>query len=309
MLHPGASRAAGLAALALVLNALVWGTSWWPFRWLEAAGLHPLWATTIIFTIASMVIVAARPRAAAQVLTTPALWLLVVASGTTNAAFNWAVVIGDVVRVVLLFYLMPLWTVLLARIVLHERFTTAATLRIALALTGAAIVLWPQTAASDFTAPSLVAQLPLPRSLADWLGVVGGFSFAFNNVMLRREAGRPEEGRALAMFMGGAIVAGTLALALAANGQAPWPPAPSVGWLVPIAALTVVFLASNLALQYGAARLPANRTAVVMLTEVVFASSSAVAFGGGMLTPQLAIGGGLIVASAVLAALTPAEQL
>lgn len=309
VLHPGASRAAGLAALALVLNALVWGTSWWPFRWLEAAGLHPLWATTIIFTIASMVIVAARPRAAAQVLTTPALWLLVVASGTTNAAFNWAVVIGDVVRVVLLFYLMPLWTVLLARIVLHERFTTAATLRIALALTGAAIVLWPQTAASDFTAPSLVAQLPLPRSLADWLGVVGGFSFAFNNVMLRREAGRPEEGRALAMFMGGAIVAGTLALALAANGQAPWPPAPSVGWLVPIAALTVVFLASNLALQYGAARLPANRTAVVMLTEVVFASSSAVAFGGGMLTPQLAIGGGLIVASAVLAALTPAEQL
>ena len=307
-LSPRTSRAAGLAALALVLNALVWGTSWWPFRWLQAAGLHPLWATTIIFTLASLAIVAARPRAVHQVLTTPALWLLVVASGTTNAAFNWAVVIGDVVRVVLLFYLMPLWTVLLARIVLHERFTTAAALRIALALTGAAIVLWPETASRNFTTLTFAAQLPLPRSLADWLGVVGGFSFAFNNVMLRREAHRPEEGRALAMFVGGAIVAGTLALALAANGQAPWPPAPGAAWLLPTAALTVVFLAGNLALQYGAARLPANRTAVVMLTEVVFASSSAVAFGGGMLTPRLAIGGGLIVASALLAALTPERR-
>lgn len=301
-LLPRTSRAAGLAALALVLNALVWGTSWWPFRWLQAAGLHPLWATTIIFTLASLAIVAARPRAVGQVLTTPALWLLVVASGTTNAAFNWAVVIGDVVRVVLLFYLMPLWTVLFARIVLHERFTTAAALRIALALAGAAIVLWPEATSRD------AAQFPLPRSLADWLGVVGGFSFAFNNVMLRREADRPEEGRALAMFAGGAIVAGTLAIALAVNGHAPWPPVPGAAWLLPTAALTLVFLAGNLALQYGAARLPANRTAVVMLTEVVFASASAVAFGGGMLTPRLAIGGGLIVASALLAALTPERR-
>jgi hypothetical protein len=31
----------------------VWGTSWWPFRWLQAAGLHPLWATALIYTLAS----------------------------------------------------------------------------------------------------------------------------------------------------------------------------------------------------------------------------------------------------------------
>ena len=305
---PATSRAAALAALALVFNALVWGTSWWPFRLLQAAGLHPLWATAIIFTLASLVIVAARPRALGQVLTTPALWLLVAAAGTTNAAFNWAVVIGDVVRVVLLFYLMPLWTVLLARIVLHERFTAAAALRTALALAGAAIVLWPETAAPEFSFAALAAHLPLPRSLADWLGVVGGFSFAFNNVMLRREADRPEAGRALAMFVGGAVVAAALAGVLTASGQVPWLPAPAAAWLLPTAVLSVVFLAGNLLLQYGAARLPANRTAVVMLTEVVFASASAVAFGGGTLTVRLAFGGSLIVASALLAALTPAER-
>ncbi len=302
------SPAAGLAALALVFNALVWGTSWWPFRWLQAAGLHPLWATTIVFVLASAAIVAARPRAVRQVLTTPALWVLVLAAGTTNAAFNWAVVIGDVVRVVLLFYLMPLWTVLLARVVLHERFSTSATLHVALGLAGAAIVLWPEAAQPDDALRSFASSLPLPRSLADWLGVVGGFSFACNNVMLRREAGRPEEGRALAMFAGGALVAGGLAVTLAASGQARWPWPPTASWLLPMAGLSCIFLAGNLALQYGTARLPANRAAVVMLTEVVFASGSALAFGGGTLTPRLALGGGLIVASALLAALAPAEH-
>jgi drug/metabolite transporter (DMT)-like permease len=294
-----------LPALALVFNAFVWGTSWWPFRLLQADGLHPLWATAIVFSLASLAIVAARPAAVRQVLTTPALWLLVTASGVTNASFNWGVTIGDVVRVVLLFYLMPLWTVLLARIVLGERLTPAGWLRIALGLAGAIVVLWPGET-GDAAGTGLA--LPLPRSLADWLGIVGGFSFALNNVMLRREANRPEEGRALAMFAGGAIVAAVLAASLTWTGRVPAMPALATSWIVPLAALTLLFLAGNLALQYGAARLPANGTAVVMLTEVLFASVSAVALGAGTLTTRLALGGGLIVAGALLAGLRPAAS-
>jgi drug/metabolite transporter (DMT)-like permease len=299
-----ADPARRLAAAALVFNAFVWGTSWWPLRHLQQGGLHPLWATALSFALASLAIIVVRPGAVGQVMRTPALWVLVLAAGCTNAAFNWAIVIGDVVRVVLLFYLMPLWTVLLARIVLGERLTGAAALRIALGTLGAAIVLWPDNAHS-VTSPGIAASLPLPRSLADWLGIVGGFSFAFNNVMLRREASRPEEGRSLAMFAGGALVAGALALVLTSSGAVEWPPAPATPWLALLAALTLAFVAGNLSLQYGAARLPANRTAVVMLTEVLFASLSAVALGGGTLTGRLALGGALIVGGAVLAALEP----
>jgi drug/metabolite transporter (DMT)-like permease len=298
LIAPAAQRR---AAAALVFNAFVWGTSWWPLRRLQDAGVHPLWSTALTFTIASLAIAAVRPRAVAQLVRTPALWVLVVAAGCTNAAFNWAIVIGDVVRVVLLFYLMPLWTVLLARVVLGERLTRFAGARIALGTVGALIVLWPDP--SHVAAAGDGGALPLPRSLADWLGVIGGFSFAFNNVMLRREANRPEEGRSLAMFAGGALVAGALAVALAADGAiAPVPP-PALPWLALALAVTVVFVAGNLCLQYGAARLPANGTAVVMLTEVLFASLSAVALGGGVLTARLAVGGALIVVGALLTAL------
>jgi drug/metabolite transporter (DMT)-like permease len=284
-------RATALPALALTLTALTWGLSWWPLRQLERHGLHALWSTVIIFGIAVLVILAWRPRALATLARTPSLWWLVIASGTTNASFNWGVTIGDVVRVVLLFYLMPLWAVLLARWLLKERFTRLALLRVALALGGALIVLWPADGG-----------LPLPASLADWLGVIGGFSFALNNVLLRREAHRPEEARALAMFGGGVLVAAVLAVALGASGSVPMPPAPAPGWMLGALALALVFLAGNLALQYGAARLPANATAVVMITEVLFASVSAVWLGAGIVTPALLIGGALIIAAALLAA-------
>jgi drug/metabolite transporter (DMT)-like permease len=289
----GGTSIALLAALALTLNAFVWGVSWWPLRHLQGLGLHPLWATALVYAISVLVIGLRWPHAFGQLARTPALWVLVLAAGGTNAAFNWAVSIGDVVRVVLLFYLMPLWTVLLARWLLHEKLNAWAALRIALALAGAAIVLKPAGAG-----------WPLPASLPDWLGIVGGFCFALNNVMLKRESHQPTEARALAMFLGGVLVAGALALLLSLFGSVTLPP-PRTEWLLPALGLALAFLLANLALQYGAAHLRANVTSVVMLTEVVFATASAVWLGDQLLTTPMWVGGALILAAAALSALEP----
>ncbi|MEI2679368.1 MAG: DMT family transporter [Burkholderiaceae bacterium] len=294
-----ASQLAGRAALALVFNALVWGLSWWPLRQLDAQGVHPLWATVLIYAPTVLVIAAWRPRAVGQLLTQWPLWVLALAAGLTNAAFNWGTVIGDVVRVVLLFYLMPLWSVLLARVLLKEPVTLAAGARIALALLGAGIVLRPEGATGW-------AVLPFPQSLADGLGLLGGFTFALNNVMLKREADRPEEGRALAMFVGGAVVAGALAAALSALGRVPWPVAGGVAalpwWAIALAlTMSVLFLCSNLALQFGASRLPIHVTSVLMLSEVLVAAGSAALLGAGRITVPLLLGGAMIVAAAVWA--------
>jgi drug/metabolite transporter (DMT)-like permease len=290
-------RAVLWPVLALVFNAFTWGVSWWPFRQLEARGLHPLWSTALIYLLAVLFISVWRPTSWSQLLRAPTLWLLVLASGTTNATFNWGVTIGDVVRVVLLFYTMPLWAVLLARLLLGERLSALAAARVLLALVGAAIVLWPPGGG-----------VPLPGSLAEALGLLGGFAFALNNVMLRREAQQPELARALAMFLGGALVAGALALALSVQGLVSGPPALAWPWVAGALAMGVLFLLSNLTLQYGAARLSANVTAVVMVTEVLFASVSAVALGAGQLSLPLLVGGALIVSAALLSVWKPPGQ-
>lgn len=283
-----------MAYLALAFNALVWGLSWWPFRQFHAAGLHPLWTTALLYSLSLLVIAVSSRGALAELRRSPALWVVMLAAGTSNTCFNWGVATGDVVRVVLLFYLMPLWAVLLARLILGEQLTALALGRMGLALAGAATVLWPEGGG-----------LPLPSSLPDWLGVAGGFAFALNNVMLRREAARDPRARALAMFSGGAVVAGLAALALSGSGLSPWPSLPGWLWTIPVAAAALLFFLSNLSLQYGAARLPANVTAVIMLIEVPAAAISALWLGGGSLDGKTAIGGLCILAAALLAVLAP----
>ncbi len=298
-------RGAGLPALALTLNACIWGVSWWPFRQLQAQGLHPLWATVLIYSVAVLAISLWRPRAWQQLFSSPMLWVLVLASGCTNASFNWAVTLGDVVRVVLLFNLTPVWAVLLARGLLGERFTAAGLLRVSLAVAGAAIVLWPAAGPGHGGADG-----SWPLGLAEGLGLLGGFSFALNNIMLRREAQSPPEACALSMFLGGALVAGALALSLAVGLTAgdggvsavPWPPTPrwAWGWVLGALAMGAAFLLGNLALQYGASRLPANVTAVIVVTEVLFASASAVLLGASSLSTHLVLGGLLILGASLL---------
>lgn len=277
--------------LALVCNAMIWGLSWWPLRQLQAMGLHPLWATAIFFVLGSGLMLAWRPSSLGTLRRTPALWALAFAAGGTNAAFNWGVSTGEVVRVVLLFYLMPVWAVLLAWLVLGERLTRAAALRVVLALLGAVLVLKPAN-----------APWPALTGLPDVLGILGGLGFALNNVLLRRQAHQDAPARALAMFVGGIVLPGLLAVGLSARGVIPPIPPFDPHWLLGALALGLAMVCANMALQYGAARVPVSISSVVMLTEILFAAGSAVWLGGEALTPMLVMGGCLILSAAVLAA-------
>ena len=295
----GTPKHTGWAVAALLLNALVWGLSWWPFKQLESHGLHPLWATAIVYglsfaAIALWSLLTRVPRGAWRA--HPGLWWLLLASGMTNVGFNWAVTVGDVVRVVLLFYLMPAWSVLVAWWLLGDKPRAGALLRLLLALSGLAIVLHrPGT------------PWPLPESLADVLALLGGLSFAITNALLLKHKNVPETARMQAMFGGGASMAALTALLGSTTAVVTqtfeWLPA----WNLPVLALALGFLLGNLALQYGAARLAAHTTALVMLSEVVFASVSSVILGASAWDHRTLLGGALILLAALLSILMPSH--
>ena len=290
-----ARRNNALAVGALVVNAFVWGVSWWPFRQLHGYGLHPLWATSLMYLMITAGVLLLRLKAWSGLAACPPLWLMGIAAGLTNVGFNWAVTLGDVVRVVLLFYLMPAWSVLVAWLVLDEKPTPASLSRLLLAMAGVLVVL--KTPDSPW---------PLPHGAADWLAIAGGFSFAVTNCLLRKYGETPGDARMLAMFGG----SGVLALVAALGGfwlqKLPAPALDAAGFPV-LLGLGMAFIISNAALQFGAAQLAAGTTAIVMLTEILFASVSSAALGAAEFTPRILIGGSLIVLAAVLAALAPAD--
>lgn len=281
-----------LASLSLLFNALVWGLSWWPLRHLQQAHLHPLWATMCFFALGVVILLLWRPSVALDLSRQPALLSIAVVSGVTNATFNWGVAIGDVVRVVLLFYLMPVWAALLARLILKESINWVALLRMGLALLGALLVLKP----AGHSWPTL-------GSLSDLLGLLGGMGFALTNVLLRQQAAQPAASRAFAMFAGCTLLPGLLAWGLSGVGVVSGWPAWDWAWVGPVLLMGVIFFFSNLALQYGASRLPVKLTSVLMLTEVLFAAASSAWLGESALTPTVLMGGALIVLAALLATL------
>ena len=286
-------RGALLAAGALVINAFIWGVSWWPLRELQTLGLHPLWTTSLVYFVVLAGLLAFYRGSLKGFIAHPQLWLLALAAGMTNVGFNWAVTVGDVVRVVLLFYLMPAWSVLVAWALLGEKPTAASLLRLVIAMAGVLIVL---------KAPG--ASWPVPQGLPDWLAIMGGFSFALTNVMLSKLSHTPNGSRMLAMFAGGSVLAAIAALVGMSQHIVPAPSLQGVAPLL-INGLSLAFLISNAALQYGAARLAATTTALVMLTEILFASGSAALLGAAAFTPRIWLGGGLIVLAALMAALAP----
>ncbi|MFN7835032.1 MAG: DMT family transporter [Burkholderiaceae bacterium] len=282
------------AAFALLINATVWGLSWRPFKALEQGGIHPLWTTFFIFSLAALVMLIHSGRYLRVWLGQPLPWILLLAAGLTNVCFNTAVALGDVVRVVLLFYVMPLWSALLARIILQERITLAAALKILLGLAGAMLVVQQGG-----------ERLPLPQSLPDWLALAGGFCFALNNVLLKKMQALPGAVCATAMLCGAALVSGLAAAGLSAGGLIRIPGAVSADQVWLLLSWSGLFLLGNMCLQFGASRLPPGATAMIMLSEVLIGTLSAWFMGVSLIRPQDWLGGALILAASAVSLWRP----
>lgn len=283
---------------ALVLNAMVWGLSWWPFQTMLAAGLAAPWATAWMYALLLAAMSVLAPDAWRHLRHDRVLWLLALMAGLTNVAFNTAMSFGDVVRVILLFYLMPAWAVMLAWRFLGECPSRAAMLRLVLAFTGMALVILP-TGAQGWQ------QLRSNFSVADGLGLFAGICFAATNVTLRHPGTAPASARMLAMFAGCMGMGLLSALLGHAMGWLPGLPPANTVWVVAVLGMAVLVAGGNWALQFGAARLPTATTSVIMLSEVLFASGSAWLLGATQLTAQMLLGGCLIVGGALFAALAP----
>ena len=304
------SSSRSFAAWAIVLNAGVWGLSWFPFRLLQAQGLHPLWATALIYALCLCCLLLwqlvhysgnslkpAQPRP-----WLPWFWLLVVSSGLSNTCFNWAVTYGDVLRVVLLFYLMPAWSVLLAWTLLGERPSAKALMRLAMALCGVLIVL------KSPDSPWRLASF-MPQDIYDALAVLAGFCFALTSTIIRNLGNLANQGHAApraaivgAMFGGSAVLSALVALSAQWMGLWPAPPLLALAWMAFALGTGLAFLAANIGFQYGAARLSVAVTSLLMLTEVVFSSVSSIALGAAQLQAHTLVGGVLIGLAALWAA-------
>lgn len=285
------------ALAGLLTGATVWGVVWYPFRLLDGMGVHGVIATILVFMIAFSVgaIVYRHAWRTIDARAIPLIWMGL-AAGWTNLAYVVAVIEGEVLRVMLLFYLAPLWTVFLARFLLGERLNKVAFGVMALALSGALVMLWR---------PELGT--PWPKNGAEWIAISAGFAFALTNVLTRRARHAAVELKALAVWSGVIVVALLWSLFQTPNwGSLEQLPMAGFAWLLLVGA--AIFLAT-LSMQYGLSHTPANRAIVILLFELVVVAITSYYWAHELLSLREWIGGAMIVAASAFSGMMEKEQV
>lgn len=288
-LNTGYQHRQRLAVSALLAGSIFWGLLWWPLKALDAAGIHGSMVQVISFGVSAILLLPFLWYTYYQWCDRMGLLLLIaLLGGWANASLVIALTEGSVVRVMLLFYLAPVWTILAARVFLGELLTRLRVFALVLALLGLLATLG---------GPEL---LSTPLSLIDLLALSSGLTFALNNVAIRIGRGLPDSARSAAIFAGCAIISlGFLGweadeIPQLANFQIWALLALGLLWILP----------GTLVTFYGVARLDAGKAAIILLAELVVGVFSAVLIGGEHLDWHEIVGGGLILAAALIEART-----
>ena len=291
-----------LMPVAGVLSgALVWGLIWYPYRVLQDVGVSGALATLLTYLLAMLCGTFMLPRVWRELRlndTDGTGWwaaALLLSAGWTNFGYVLAMLYGEVMRVLLLFYLAPLWTIFFSYWLLGERLNRYGYLIIALSSGGAFIILWePQLG------------LPLPNNSAEWIGLSAGIGFALSNVVSRRAVHLSVAAKSYSVWLGTVLLTAPLLWwqgglpdqLLQIDAQA---------WLI-LALLGIVLCATSFTVQYALSRLPANRAIILFLFELVIAASSSYFLANEAMELRDWLGALLIVSAGLLSGKLYAES-
>jgi drug/metabolite transporter (DMT)-like permease len=284
-----------LAIFGLLFGAAAWGVIWYPYRLLAEAGVSGAASSFYTYSMALVIGIIYFGKHWRELFAQPKsiFWLSLV-SGWANISYVISVIDGEVMRIMLLFYLSPLWTLLLARFWLKEPITKVGYISISIALAGAYIML-----AGPFS--DIANRWPIPQNTAEWLALSAGMAFAFANIITRKSNHLNIRAKSFAIWIGVMGVALIFAPFLASNF-----PNPSQisfnNWLM--MALVAIFLFMvTISVQFGLTQLTAIRSSVLFLFELVVAAFASYYLAHEVMSLNEWIGGSLIIAAALIAAL------
>lgn len=274
-----------------MLGAALWGLFWIPLRYLDSAGVHGLWAIALVLCLAAVpALVLSYYNNEIAELTRIEAWLVGIALGTSIVLYFTAILYSDVVRVIFLFYLLPVWTSLSARVVYGEPISAIKSIAIATALVGVWLLLGGGR------------ELPYPKNVGDWAAIASGMCWGISLSLIRgRQHAPPFASTAIALSAGclfSVLCASVLFYLQSDLGSAlpSWNSVENVLLAGMLFSMLAIFPAL-LSQIWGARRIPAPTAALLTMTEILVATLSASVLIGTELNPIAWAGGMIIVIS------------
>ena len=278
-----------LPIFSLLFGAFVWGIIWYPYRLMANAGVSGIYSSFYVFILTIAIALPYFFITKKKVpISSKDFWLLALVAGYTNISYVLAVIDGEVVRVMLLFYLSPVWTIFLAHFMLNEDTQKRHYIAVFISLIGAFIMFWE---------PGYLIHLD---SKSDWLALSSGLGFAITNVMTRKHAHMTVNQKALAIWLG-VIVVAMICIMFDKNAM------PTLDFFRPVDAAIMMVIAlslflSTLLVQFGVTQIKAVEASSFFLFEIVVAAISSYFLVGESIALKEWLGGILIIAGVILSA-------
>lgn len=177
------------------MGTISWGLIWYPYRLLSDNGISGVYSSFLSFgfTIALSLVFYRLNNFSS--LKNKNFWVYALIGGITNIAYVLAVINGELVRVMLLFFLSPVWTIPFSFLFLNEKLYFKNLLAALLSLIGAFIVLWQNELSL------------LSINISDVYAIIGGIGFALTNVLARRFNRLSIKEKSYAIWVGVVIIA------------------------------------------------------------------------------------------------------
>ena len=274
------------ALLIIFLASSFWGVLWVPMRHIEAMGLSGLWVVVLFHFLPALamlpLIVKTAPSSRRDWRRAAVAGVLM---GAGFALYALGLVVASVTKTVILFYMTPIWSTVIAYFVLRERAGWGRWLAIAAALVGCALVTGVRRDEFHFDP-------------ADLLGLLSGLFWALGSVMIRRYDGLNFATVSFLQYLFGGIMALLAALYL---GD-PIPQLNALLQAIPPAFLAsvVVFLPSVLLIFRIMQYVSPGLVGILMLSEALVAAVSAAFWLGETLSSTQWIGVGAILTTGVI---------
>jgi drug/metabolite transporter (DMT)-like permease len=258
------------AKLACALAGVVWGLFWIPLRALDAVGITGAWATAMLYFwpfVLLLPLVAWRWRRVVR--GGFGLQLTGLITGLSLVLYADALIYTEVIRAMLLYYLTPVWSTLLARIFLKEPITLARWIAIALGFAGVLVIFGVDTG------------IPWPRNLGDWMGLAAGIVWAVAAVRMRSDNRNHAIEFTTVQFGWGTLLALGVAF-LPVAGVAPALDLERVvgvlPWLLPVVLLGVI--PGTFAAMWGTPLLNPGIVGILFMTEISVGAVTAALWAG-----------------------------
>ena len=273
------------ALLIIFLASSFWGVLWVPMRHIEAMGLSGLWVVVLFHFLPALAILPLIVKTASS---SRRDWGRAAVAGALMGAgfalYALGLVVASVTKTVILFYMTPIWSTVIAYFVLRERAGWRRWLAIAAALVGCALV-------------TGVSRDELRFDPADLLGLLSGLFWALGSVVIRRYDALNFVTVSFLQYLFGGI----MALLAALYFGDPIPQLNALLQAIPPAFLAsvVLFLPSVLLIFRMMQYVSPGLVGILMLSEALVAAVSAAFWLGETLSSMQWIGGGAILTTGV----------